>query len=67
MIWTNAPVGIKIRNCQMFATLHDIGAYYTIIDLDTRSPAHPSLRGRRPLARKTLAFPNYPNHSNPPL
>jgi hypothetical protein len=43
--WTNAPAGVKMRNCEMDATLHDIDAYYMLIDLTTGDYAFDTLQG----------------------
>ena len=42
--WTNAPAGVKMQNCEMYATLHDIEAYYMIIDLATGDYAYDTLQ-----------------------
>lgn len=43
--WTNAPAGVKMQNCEMYATLHEIDAYYMIIDLATGNYAYDTLQG----------------------
>ena len=43
--WTNAPAGVKMQNCEMYATLHDIDAYYMIMDLNTGDYAFDTLQG----------------------